>query len=172
MGWLSSSTETWPTHHASHTLASNCCLATVRALSLEHHAALAALRSGYGSFDLVAVLMRTVYLSYLMVGDVNAKPDPEPFRVASTALEQCALRALTGRAWTVEAREAAALRDLLILHDEQLIQCRSHRYTDAWRRINQVAQAGVSPLADGHVLPRGSTTLFSLAHFQPFIRDY
>ncbi|KVS50726.1 hypothetical protein WK39_28120 [Burkholderia cepacia] len=63
-------------------------VATVRSLLLEHHAAL---RSGCGSLDLVAVLMRTVYLSYLVAGDANAKPDPEPFQLVSTALEQCAL---------------------------------------------------------------------------------
>lgn len=72
--------------------------ATVRALSLEQYAASVALRIGYGSFNLVAVLMRIVNLSYPMASGAKAKPDPEPFRTASTVLERCAPLAQAGEA--------------------------------------------------------------------------
>lgn len=45
-------------------------IARVRALSLENHLALAAMRSGYGSVDVMSNLIRVVYLAYF-IGEVD-----------------------------------------------------------------------------------------------------
>ncbi|WP_175950359.1 hypothetical protein [Burkholderia sp. BCC0405] len=136
--------------------------ANVRALSLEHHAALAALcRDGAHAMQ-VWVLLRTICLSYLMDGGTRARLDPAPFRAAATILEACITRGKSEGVWRLDAGATLPIATLLIRHDAQLTHCRAHVYAHAWEQMMAAARIKTSPLADGYLFPIDGVPLLRL----------
>jgi hypothetical protein len=134
-----------------------------RIISLRHHAALKAMRQGYGDGDHWEVLTFSIYVAYLMECEqTGTKPDPEPYRLAFTALRHCLARAQVGEGWILQGTESDALAALLLIHDSQLWSYRSSCHAKAWDGIKRSAKAKKSPLADGNVLPRDDADTFEL----------
>ncbi|MBB3003900.1 hypothetical protein FHX57_006277 [Paraburkholderia tropica] len=96
--------------------------AKVRALSVQYHMSLAALRGGYGSNENIGVLTGALYMAYVLECNHNeTRPDPAIFRAADSALWNCHERATEhGAPWKLERGESDALCALLALHDMQL----------------------------------------------------
>lgn len=61
----------------------------VRSLSLEHHMALAVVRSGKGECDQVICLLRVVYLAFFMRGETASGSDVDLYRRAEAVLDAC-----------------------------------------------------------------------------------
>ncbi|WP_260444775.1 hypothetical protein [Burkholderia sp. Bp8986] len=109
-------------------------VAKVRAISLEHHLALAALRCGHGSVEQMSVLLKVVYQVHFM---------------ADAALRCCGLRGDHEGCWTLPAADHAALAQVLVLRDGQLGSLPAFRYTDAWAQIHAfLASDALSPLPE------------------------
>ena len=102
---------------------------TVRALSLEYHPALAAIRSGQGSMEVVIKLVRVLYLTWFIHDGARERPDAEVFREAEAALARTAKRAEQHQEWMLPDPDHRVLGDILALHDQQLASLPSHRAT-------------------------------------------
>lgn len=119
----------------------------VRALSLEHHMALAVIRSGNGDCDQVICLLRVVYLAFFMRSETTSGSDPDLYRRAETVLDACIARAERGEVWALREDELADVERVLVVHDEQLAAIPKHRYLAAWDRLQRfVMGKGQSPI--------------------------
>ncbi|WP_321791869.1 hypothetical protein [Burkholderia pyrrocinia] len=120
----------------------------VRALSLEHHMALAVIRSGSGNCDQVISLLRIVYLAFFMRSETASGSDLDLYRRAEAVLDASITRAERGGPWTLLADELANVERVLVVHDEQLAAIPKHRYLVAWDRLQRfVNGARQSPIA-------------------------
>lgn len=119
----------------------------VRSLSLEHHMALAVVRSENGDCDQVVSLLRVVYLAYFMRSETEFGSDLDLYRRAEAVLDACIARAERGELWMLQSNEAADVERLLVVHDEQLAAVPKHRYLAAWDRLQRfVTGTGRSPI--------------------------
>lgn len=119
----------------------------VRSLSLEHHMALAVVRSGSGDCDQVICLLRVVYLAFFMRSETESGEDLDLYRRAEAVLDACVARAESGEVWTLQEDELADVERILIVHDEQLAAIPKHRYLAAWDRLQRfVTGGGRSPI--------------------------
>ncbi|CAE6854854.1 hypothetical protein R69658_08168 [Paraburkholderia aspalathi] len=122
-------------------------VAKVRAMSLEHHLALAAMHSGRGSVEQMNVLLKVTYLTYFMADAAHESVDLDLFRAAETAFECCGLRGHRDGNWTLPTADHDVLARILALHDRQLGSMPSWRYTEAWARIHAFLRSDAqSPL--------------------------
>ncbi|CAE6845410.1 hypothetical protein R75461_07227 [Paraburkholderia nemoris] len=122
----------------------------VRALSLENHLTLAAMRSGHGSTEVAMNLLRVLYLSYFMRDAADDERDLEVFREAEAALARCRIRANRHLGWTLPEEDQRVLEQILALHDGQLASLPSHRYTGAWERLQRFLRSDDwSPIGSG-----------------------
>ncbi|WP_230941558.1 hypothetical protein [Burkholderia cepacia] len=114
----------------------------VRSLSLEHHMALAVVRSGNGNCDHVICLLRVVYLAFFMRSETTSGSDLGMYRRAETVLDASIARAERGEAWTLIENELADVERVLVAHDEQLAAIPKHRYLAAWDRLQRFVMGG------------------------------
>ncbi|MCI0151929.1 hypothetical protein KNO81_39515 [Paraburkholderia sediminicola] len=122
--------------------------ARVRALSLANHLLLATIRSGHGNLDVVMNLIRVLYLAYFMRDDAQAQRDLDVFRTADAVLERTATRAEQAQGWTLPEEDLSVLERILALHDLQLASMPSHRYLEAWDRLERFVRSDdLSPIA-------------------------
>lgn len=120
-------------------------ISKVRALSLENHLALAAMRSGSGNVDQMSCLLKVVYLAWFLLDD-PATVRLQAFREAEAALERSAARSERKDGWTLPDGDCVAIEQILVQHDQQLASLPSHRYTSAWVRLTQfIASREQSP---------------------------
>ncbi|WP_082750729.1 hypothetical protein [Burkholderia sp. MSMB0856] len=119
----------------------------VRSLSLEHHMALAVIRSGNGDCDQAICLLRIVYLAFFMRSETASGSDLDLYRRAEAVLDACIARAERGEPWTLLADELADVERVLVVHDEQLAAIPKYRYLVAWDRLQRfVTGGGRSPI--------------------------
>ncbi|WP_048985660.1 hypothetical protein [Burkholderia cenocepacia] len=109
----------------------------VRSLSLEHHMALAVVRSGKGECDQVICLLRVVYLAFFMRSETASGSDVDLYRRAEAVLDACISRAEHGEVWALREDELADVERVLIVHDQQLAAIPKHRYLTAWDRLQR-----------------------------------
>ncbi|HHV7525559.1 TPA: hypothetical protein ACUNF5_007124 [Burkholderia orbicola] len=109
----------------------------VRSLSLEHHLALAAMRSGHGDNDQISCLLKAVYLAFFMREPGASESELEQFRRAERVLERCIERVERGERWWLLDTERSVLERVLVLHDEQLAAVPTHRYLAAWTQLRR-----------------------------------
>lgn len=109
----------------------------VRALSLENHLALAAMRSGHGNLDVAMTLLRILYLTWFMRDTAGGEGNPDVFRDAEAAVTRSRIRADQHEGWTLEDTDHDLFAEILALHDQQLASMPSHRYTAAWDSLNR-----------------------------------
>lgn len=123
-------------------------IARVNALSLENHLALAAMRSGHGSVDVISNLIRVVYLAYF-IGEVDRdRGGLELFRAAEAVLERSTTQAGSRNEWTVPEEDHAVLGQVVVMHDRQLASIPAHCYAEAWARLQQFMSSNMrSPIA-------------------------
>lgn len=114
-------------------------LARTRALSLEHHLALATIATGHGNVDLMVCLMKAVYTAFYLCDEPPASADDPEFQRAEAALAQCITRAERGETWAMLDREKTAIERILVLHDAQLASVPTHRYLTALDKLNRFA---------------------------------
>ncbi|MDR8027923.1 hypothetical protein KPA93_32380 [Burkholderia cenocepacia] len=107
----------------------------VRSLSLEHHMALAVVRSGSGGCDQMICLLRVVYLAFFMRNETASGANLDLYRRAEAVLDACIARAERGEMWNILADELADVERVLMAHDEQLAAIPKHRYLAAWDRL-------------------------------------
>lgn len=123
-------------------------VAKTRALSLENHLALVAMRTGNGNVDQMSCLLKVVYLTWFMIDDPAAGELPL-FHQAEAALERSTTRAECREGWTLPDDDCRAIERILVLHDHQLASLPSHRYTSAWERLTRfIASPNRSPLPE------------------------
>lgn len=121
--------------------------ARTRALSLEHHLALATIASGHANVDLMVCLLKAVYTAFYLRDEGLANADDSEFQRAEAALERCIARAERGETWAMLDRDKAAVEHILVLHDEQLAAVPTHRYLTALDRLSRFAMEGMqSPI--------------------------
>jgi hypothetical protein len=119
----------------------------VRALSLENHLLLAAIRNGHGSQDVTMNLMRVLYLTYFMFDGTRWR-DLDAFREAEAALDCTITRAEQDQGWTLPEEDHGVLEHIVALHDQQLASAPSHRYVEAWDRLQRFMHShDPSPIA-------------------------
>ncbi|EDT37599.1 hypothetical protein [Burkholderia ambifaria] len=109
----------------------------VRSLSLEHHLALAAIRSGHGDSDQISCLLKAVYLAFFMRDAGVSEAQIAQFRRAEQVLERCIERVERGERWWLLDTERGVLERVLVLHDEQLAAVPTHRYLAAWTQLRR-----------------------------------
>ena len=115
--------------------------------SLGHHLALAALRSGNGSIELIGRLYRTLYIAYFIHEATDGRRDLAPFRISETVLQALAVRARTGDNLALSEPDGCALGHVLLLHDEQLAAIPLHRIVEAEERLKCfLATDALSPI--------------------------
>lgn len=121
-----------------------------RRRSLEHHLALAALRSGNCNIELIGRLFRTVYLAYFIHQALNSRRSVAAFRISEAALHAIATRIKAASDWSLPEADGRALAHVLSLHDEQLSTLPSHRIAQADEQLNIfLANDALSPIAPG-----------------------
>lgn len=119
-----------------------------RRRSLEHHLALAALRSGNCNMELIGRLFRTVYLAYFIHAMLNGRRSLGPFRISEAALHAIAVCIKAASDWSLGEADGRALEHVLSLHDEQISTLPSHRITQAEEQLNVfLATDALSPIA-------------------------
>ncbi|WP_306453769.1 MULTISPECIES: hypothetical protein [unclassified Burkholderia] len=126
-------------------------LARTRALSLEHHLALATIAKGHTNVDLMVCLLKAVYTAFYLRNETPATADDAEFQRAEAALARCIARAEHGETWVMLDRDKAVIERILLLHDEQLASIPTHRYLTALDKLNRFAveglQSPIPPLA-------------------------
>ncbi|GAB6852766.1 hypothetical protein [Paraburkholderia kururiensis] len=110
--------------------------AKARALSLEQHLALEAMRHGHGGVEQVVMLLRAVYLAYFMGHAAREPVDLALLREAEAALECFGESSAEEEGgWRLDARGCDVIARVLVLHDRQLAWLPAFRYAGAWTRI-------------------------------------
>ncbi|KVC15869.1 hypothetical protein WI69_20190 [Burkholderia diffusa] len=122
-------------------------LARTRALSLEHHLALATTAAGHGNADSMICLLKAVYTTFYLRDQTPSGVDNRSFQLAEAALERCIACAERGETWSMLDTDKAAIGRILVLHDEQLATEPTHRYLTALDKLNRFALDGLkSPI--------------------------
>lgn len=119
--------------------------ARFRAVSLRHHLALVAMRSGSGSVDLAGELLKATYFAFFIGG----------FDADIHLLETCVAAELTIKAsiahakmadeWCLDAKHAHYVEKMLCLHDAQLSGVPVGEINAAARRLAQLVDDGGMP---------------------------
>ena len=109
----------------------------VRALSLENHLALAAMRSGHDTISLAMHLLRILYLAWFLRDATEGERYVDLFCEAETALARSRAWAEQGQGWSLSDADHEVLADILALHDLQLASVPSHCYVAATVRLQR-----------------------------------
>ncbi|MFM0557379.1 hypothetical protein P0D69_41505 [Paraburkholderia sediminicola] len=122
-------------------------VAGARAVSLENHLALVAMRSGHGNPDVMSCLLKSVYLACFLHEAVHGHIGLEPFREAEGALTRCVMQAELSEEWLLPDDENTILARILTLHDQQLASMPAHLVTAARERLYRFIASDVgSPI--------------------------
>ncbi|AOK06000.1 hypothetical protein LGM90_29220 [Burkholderia sp. AU28942] len=118
--------------------------ADVQRLSMKHHLALAALRTGHADVEPIATLMNVVYLAFFLRD--RGDRDLARYRDAETVLANLIARVDAGDgapgAGALTDAERAALARLVVQLDAQLAAASMQRLANAWTRVERVACSG------------------------------
>lgn len=118
-----------------------------RAISLENHLALAAMRSGHGNADLMLCLLKAMYMTYFLHEAAYGRTGFEPFREAECVLDDSLGRAERNEGWSLPQTAGAIIGDILTLYERQLAFMPVHALTAARARlIRYLASERLSPI--------------------------
>ncbi|MFM0758127.1 hypothetical protein [Paraburkholderia strydomiana] len=122
--------------------------ADARAISLENHLALVAMRNGNGNVDLMLGLFKIVYMACLLYEAIHGRGELDLFRDAEGVLTRSMARAKRDEAWCIPAEEAVALEKIVTLYDQYLATLPAHRFVHARGRLHRfIASKAISPIA-------------------------
>ncbi|WP_158938368.1 hypothetical protein [Burkholderia sp. S171] len=114
-------------------------------VSLHNHLALVALRQGQGNADLVAELLKTVYVAYDLLDPDQLIPDAGHFARAEAAIKTLIKHAAVTDEWRLAAEECEGVELILGLYDVQLAALPKHRIEGAKQRLMRVLEKGSFP---------------------------
>ncbi|WP_244137139.1 hypothetical protein [Burkholderia pyrrocinia] len=121
--------------------------AHVRAISLENHLALAAIRSGHGTSEAMVALLRVLYLGYFIVAPDVSDADLALFLEAESVLEQSVEAAGDGQGWRITKDALAAIEQLLLRVDAIVGSVPKYHYLEARNKLGRfAASADRSPI--------------------------
>lgn len=119
-------------------------IAEARLTSLRNHLALVALRRCEGNGDLLAGLLRTVYLTYLVL-DGDDPSSIDEIALAERALRACVDNYSAQHCWQIPEASCISIEAVLRMHDRQLATVPVHRLETAERRLSQILATGDFP---------------------------
>lgn len=108
--------------------------AYVRGQSLRWHLALAVFRAGKGNGDLLAELVKTLYLAWYLQQAGFGAADHELYREAERILDNAA-RNTAKDIWLIESADCPAITSLLDLHERQLSSAPVYAIDEAQQRV-------------------------------------
>jgi hypothetical protein len=113
--------------------------ARARALSLEYHLALVALRTGQPSVEVIARLFNAIGAARFLHEATHGRATPEHphFEQAWRALLACANRLRKGEPAPMSETDFAYLEKLALLHDEQLATTPVHQLVAARQQLGR-----------------------------------
>lgn len=116
-----------------------------RKVSLQNQLALVALRQGQGNADLVAELLKTVYVAYDLLDLDQRVAHAGHFAGAETAIKTLIKHAAVTDEWRLAAEECEGVELILGLHDVQLAALPKHRIEGAKQWLMRVLEKGSFP---------------------------
>jgi hypothetical protein len=109
-------------------------VAYVRELVLHNHLALAAFRSGQGNGDLLAALVKALYVAWYLQEAGYGALEHALYLGAERILDFAARNASKG-SWLIEASDCLPVTRLLDLHEPQVLSAPVHSINDAQARV-------------------------------------
>jgi hypothetical protein len=128
---------------------------TARKFSLENHLALVAMRSGRGNADFASILIKTLYLTFLVCDRGRLDPPMEAYLEAESILRASIDDSVTTEGWQIADEQCEPIELVLCAHDEQLASTPLHRFEVAKRRLDHILKAGRFPDLDAMYQMRG-----------------
>jgi hypothetical protein len=114
-------------------------------VSLHNHLALVALRQGQGNADLIAELLKTVYVTYDLLDSDQRAALTGHFAGAESAIKAVIKHAAATDEWRLAEEECEGVELILGLHDVQLAALPKHRIEGAKQRLMWVLEKGSFP---------------------------
>jgi len=118
----------------------------VSKVSLHNHLALVALRQGQGNADLIAELLKTVYVAYDLLAPDQRLAHTEQFTRVESAVKAVIVRAAATDEWRLAEAECENVEQILGLHDQQLGALPKHLIDAAKQRLMRVLAKGSFPV--------------------------
>ena len=118
----------------------------VSKVSLHNHLALVALRQGQGNADLIAELLKTVYVAYDLSAPDQRLARTEQFARAESAVKAVIVHAAATDEWRLAEAECENVEQILGLHDQQLGALPKHLIDAAKQRLMRVLAKGSFPV--------------------------
>jgi hypothetical protein len=119
-----------------------------RQKSLEYHLALATLRSGKGSSDIVGRLFHSTYMAYFVHEATTGRVDLDVFRAAEAALHEMAVAEKGNGVYEISGDGCTAVEQVLAIHDRQLESIPCHVIENAQKRLDRfLSTDDLSPIA-------------------------
>jgi len=114
-------------------------------VSLHNHLALVALRQGQGNADLIAELLKTVYVAYDLLDRDQRPACTGHFVRAESAVKAAIVHAAATDEWRLAEDECENVEQILGLHDQQLLALPKHLIDVAKQRLMRVLAKGSFP---------------------------
>ena len=115
-------------------------------VSLHNHLALVALRQGQGNADLIAELLKTVYVAYDLLAPDQRSAHCGQFARAESAVKAVIVHAAATDEWRIAEDECENVEQVLGLLDQQLVALPKHLIDAAKQRLMRVLAKGSFPL--------------------------
>lgn len=114
-------------------------------VSLHNHLALVALRKGQGNADLIAELLKTVYVTYDLLAPDQRAAYAARFTRAEASIKAVIKHAAVTDEWRLAEDECENVELILSLHDKQLVALPKHLIDSAKQRLMRVLAKGSFP---------------------------
>lgn len=114
-------------------------------VSPHNHLALVALRHGQGNADLIAELLKTVYVAYALLDTDQRVANTEHFARAEPAVKAVIAHAAATGEWRLAEEECENVELILGLHDKQLAALPKHLIDSAKQRLTRALAKGSFP---------------------------
>jgi NAD(P)-dependent dehydrogenase (short-subunit alcohol dehydrogenase family) len=114
-------------------------------VSLHNHLALVALRRGQGNADLIAELLKTVYVAFDLLDTDQRAALAEQFVRAEASIKAVIKNAAATDEWRLAEEECQNVELILGLHDQQLVALPKHLIDAAKQRLMRVLAKGSFP---------------------------
>jgi hypothetical protein len=114
-------------------------------VSLHNHLALVALRQGQGNADLIAELLKTVYVAYDLLDPDQRVAFIDQFTHAEASIKALITHAAATDEWRLAEAECENVELILGLYDAQLLALPKHLIDTAKQRLMRVLENGSFP---------------------------
>ena len=114
-------------------------------VSLHNHLALVALRQGQGNADLIAEMLKTVYVAFDLLDPNQRATLVGQFVRAEASIKAVITRAAATDEWRLAEEEYEKVELILGLHDTQMLALPKHLIDAAKQRLMRVLAKGSFP---------------------------